>query len=443
MLARSHGLRLDHNQENPGAAALHHHHLPAKTPARAGKGVAGPAPTTGGKALLNTGKGGRVLGAKDRNGGKRDANEPAALLFPGKPSTSQAGCRTPLQQFKTPAARKTLRPASEMVTPATGVRPKHAPPLMLATPDVSVEMDEQPQEEEEESDREVEYAGPSARDYDEPFIPDYPEPDYKTAGYGAALRGMSLAGYEDPAEWEARDAVERGMLKIELDDQIAKREGLDILSTSPTSQPLFPVPPKRRAPLSAKPVNGASALPASSSARGRVPSAASVSSTGAARKPLGSTSSTSSLRRPLASSSTAASSALGAKRPAPSTSSLRANPTRPGSGLSSTKPSLSSASTLRKPLSTASSASSSTLSRPRPRPTPLSLSRPTSSASLRSTTNASAAAAAARGAAKKEQQDQERELGIFGVVDDEGESALLDFGEHGGMEEGFKLDLDL
>lgn len=77
MLARSHGPRLDHNQENP---RLH------KTPARVGKNaaaapLAGPAPVTGGKGVLTqTARSGRVLGAKDRNQGKAGAAGQSVLL---------------------------------------------------------------------------------------------------------------------------------------------------------------------------------------------------------------------------------------------------------------------------------------------------------------------------------------------------------------------------
>lgn len=181
---------------------------------------------TGGKSALQqqTAKSGRVLGAKDRNGGKNGQQgassrclspggafvergrararagvgglasecsmscsrlhetdgspllaDPSTLLFPAKPgaSTSQAqpgpSCapRPVQQQFKTPLPNKTLRPAQELRTPATALRPRHAPALMLGSPDVSMDVDvEQDQHEpQEEEDREVEYAGPSARDY--------------------------------------------------------------------------------------------------------------------------------------------------------------------------------------------------------------------------------------------------------------------------------------
>ncbi|GAA5980886.1 hypothetical protein JCM11641_004755 [Rhodosporidiobolus odoratus] len=433
MLSRSHAPRLDHNQENPGTS---HHHLPTKTPARAGKSAAGPAPLTGGKGLLSTAKTGRVLGTKDRNGGKRDANEPAALLFPGKPQAGPS-C-APTQQFKTPAARKTLlRPAAEMMTPATGVRPKHAPPLVLGTPspDVSMKEDEHRPEEDEESDKEVEYAGPSARDYDEPFIPDHLEPNYKAAAFGEALRGLSLGVYDE--DWNKRDATDRDGFQVEMDDVLTEPEALEISGAAPTSQPIFPIPTKRRARLSAKPSNSSIssvnvAVCTKSAFNSANPSAASST-----RKPLAASSS--SLRRPPSATSTS-STAQRNKRPASTTSSLRATPSmRPGSSLSSTKSSLSS-SILRKPSNVDSTLPSSTLSRPRP--TPLAVSRTGSSASLRtgsSLKSVSSASATGGGSAdKKAHEERERALGVFGVLG-EGEGLLSCEAE--GVEEVFKFDL--
>ncbi|GAA6034478.1 hypothetical protein JCM8097_005349 [Rhodosporidiobolus ruineniae] len=447
MLARSQGLRLDHNRENPGAAGPHH--LPTKTPARAlpGKSVAGPAPTTGGKGLLHTAKGGRVLGAKDRNGGQRDTNEPPALLFPGKPSTSQAGpsC-APTHTFKTPAARKTLRPAVEMVTPATGVRPRHASNLMLATPspDVSMEVDEEQKQEEEDVDREVEYAGASARDYDEPFIPDHPEPDYKTAGFGAALRGMSFSASENAADWAERDALERRLVQIELDE--GPEKPMALTGHSPTSEPLFPAPVRRRAPLTHKPINlltSSSASRTGTAPRVRPTSSMTTSSTASSRKPPSASASLATNRtRPTPTSSTAPTSRpLTSGRSAGSASSSRLG------GLASTKPSLS-ASTARKPASSSSLASApgSTLSRPRP-PPPLCLSRPASSGTLRTgtsmTSKASVTSPSLDSGVEKEVRQQERELGIFGVVDEDDNARLLDFAEASMEHEAFKFDLEL
>ncbi|GAA5867100.1 hypothetical protein JCM8547_006239 [Rhodosporidiobolus lusitaniae] len=446
MLSRSHGLRLDHNQENPTAGPSHH--LPTKTPTRAGKGAASLAPATGGKGPLTTVKGGRVLGVKDRNGGKRDANEPAALLFPNKPSTSQAG--PSCQPFKTPADRKTLRPAAEMCTPATGVRPRNAPPLMLSTPspDVSMEVDEQQPEAEEESDKEVEYAGASARDYDEPFIPDHPEPDYRQAGFGASLRGMPYGLQEDPAEWSERDEIERSNVKVGLDEELKQDAAL---GTSPSSQPFFPIPPKHRAALQLKTTNATSSI--SSTPNASTPNASNTASkrlvpppsSSILRKSLNGATPSSSLRRaPTPSSSRFGAVPSTAKRPtsSTSTSTLRSTaPLRPASSLSSTKPFLAS-STLRKtgePLCPSSVASLS-----RPRGTPLPPSRPGSAASIRSN-----GASGSKGSttstvedAQLKQEQQERELGMFGVVADDLD-ALLDFGEEGALETAFKFDLEL
>ncbi|BGP49047.1 hypothetical protein JCM10450v2_004926 [Rhodotorula kratochvilovae] len=457
MLARSHGPRLDHNQENP------HAHLHHKTPARAGKpsAAAGPAPVTGGKGVLQqTAKGGRVLGAKDRNGGKTGQQDPSALLFTGKPgaSTSQAhagpSCapRPAQQQFKTPLPNKTFRPQQDLRTPATALRPRHAPPQMLGSPDVSMEEDveEQAHEPQEEEDREVEYAGPSARDYDEPYIPDHPEPDYKTAGFGAAVKSMPFVAMEDPADWAREDAQERSLFKAELD--AGMKEHADLASLD-SPQPLFPAP-KRRAPLASKPANAPSAASAALS-RSRAPSTlGGSSSTASARKPaLGASSAA---RRPLAASGTPAST----RRPemTASSSMLRGGAPAPSRlGMSSSKPGLSapskplSAAPQRRPLASVSSASSSSAAT-RPRPPPLTLSRPASSVSLRSAASGSSALrspaqlAAERKAA---QQAAERELGIFGLVDSEGGDVLEGMEDAVGAfrfgdEEGeFRLELDL
>ncbi|TNY20358.1 hypothetical protein DMC30DRAFT_256606 [Rhodotorula diobovata] len=478
MLGRSHSTRFDHNQENPHA----HHPLHHKTPARAGKSsnAPGPAPVTGGKGALlqqqqqQTAKSGRVLGAKDRNGGKAGhQQDPSAVLFPGKPgaSTSQAqagpSCaprpaqQQQQQQFKTPLPNKTLRPAQDMRTPVTGIRPTHAPALMLGSPDVSMdaEVEEDHQEPQEVEDREVEYAGPSARDYDEPYIPDYPEPDYKSAGFGAALKSMPLVAMEDPADWGREDELERASFQARLDDNVP--EHADLLAAA-APQPLFPAP-KRRAPLSAKPAN-TSSLASSTSGRARVPSSlAGSSAAGSARKPLVGSSGTAARRAvaPASASATPGSARLtgGASR-APARGGMQP-PSR--LGLTSSKPGLTTAtkagpstSATSRPLAArppSTSSLSSAGTRPRPPPLSLPLSRPGSSSSLRSAASTTAPLSPAQVAAqrKAEEQAAERELGIFGVVDGEGEGgddlAQLIEGEAGafsfGDEASFSLDLDL
>ncbi|GAA6019841.1 hypothetical protein JCM10207_003718 [Rhodosporidiobolus poonsookiae] len=455
MLARSYGPRLDHNQENPTLGPSHHTLHPTKTPARAGKGAAGPAPVTGGKGV-GTAKAGRVLGAKDRNGGKRDGGDPAGLLFPSKPSTSQAGpsCQPSTSNaFRTPAPLRKLRASVELRTPAPGARPVNAgpPPMLLAEPEpeADAEADEEEKEEEEESDREVEYAGPSARDFDEPFIPDHPVQDYKNAGFGAAFGGMHLGGLADFGEWEREDAAARGSFRAELEEEVAKPSSLNSLGTSPSTQPMFPVPPKRRAPLSSKPSNSSLACPAPGSHK-RTPSGMSTASAlGSVRKAASTASSgASSLRRPLAPSSSS-SSASSTKRPLPATSSLRAaGAARPASSssLASSKPSLS-ASSFRKPAPPSTTPASTSAARPKPKP--LALSRPASAASLRSTgtgarTPVPAPPMSAR-AEREEHDAQERALGAFGVVDTAGADLEMDlgFGDAAMENEGAPFVLDL
>lgn len=53
---------------------------------------------------------------------------------------------------------------------------------------------------------------------DEPFVPEFELPDFATAGFGAAMRGMSLGGGEDYDAWAEIDATERRNTKIEMLD---------------------------------------------------------------------------------------------------------------------------------------------------------------------------------------------------------------------------------
>ncbi|GAA5956140.1 hypothetical protein JCM21900_002607 [Sporobolomyces salmonicolor] len=473
MLARTH--RLDHNQENPHTLPYQSHH-PTKTPAR--QPLAGPsgkaaAPVTGGKGLLHTtGRTGRVLGAKDRNQAKSGAPE-SALLFPGgKPSTSavQAGpsCAPVLstsqrQQFKTPAPSKTFRPLADLQTPATALRPRHAP-MLVASPDVSMEMDaeEEQLEPEEEEDREVEYAGPSGRDYDEPYVPDCPELDYKRAGYGAMLREVSFLGTETHEEWEERDAEERKEMKVEMDELVFLETALDPLVDP--SQPMFPLPPsKRRVPLLTKPPNP----PSSSAARMRTVSALGSSVSGksadaSARKP---STAVPSFRRPNLNPSASAPVTATRRTLGAIDSSLRTSvrPGVPSTALSSTKPSLAaslSSSTARKPLGRAAtrpSSSLSTTSTNGSRPATLALKSTASSSSLRgvggkssSTSISSTATASSHAAARKKmaeaEAEEERALGAFGIVDEvEGSALFADENNSLGaglLEEGFRFDLE-
>lgn len=92
---------------------------------------------------------------------------------------------------------------------------------------------------EELGDIEVEYAGPSASDYgelargrvwitspdappfvDEPYVPDWDEPDYKTAGIGAALRALPFGPLGDVDEWLRHDELERRMYRATLDEEV-------------------------------------------------------------------------------------------------------------------------------------------------------------------------------------------------------------------------------
>ncbi|GAA5992328.1 hypothetical protein JCM10908_000429 [Rhodotorula pacifica] len=485
MLARSHGPGLDHNAENPGG------HLHHKTPARpiAGKSANhtnAAAPATVGKgALQNTARSGRVLGAKDRNlskGSDQPGQDATGLLFTtGKPSTSQSQAQagpsscaprpTQQQPFKTPLPNKTLRrPApQDLRTPATALRPKRAPLLEPDSPDVSMEVDTEhdQKEPEEEEDREVEYAGASARDYDEPYVPDWDEPDYKTAGIGAAIRAIPWAKLGDIDEWLQQEELERRMYKATLDDEIPAPAFLQ--GQDDENQPMFPLP-KVRAPLAGKSSNQSDALARSA----RTGLASSTSSrpnltASTARKPLGSSAAA---RLPPAS---------GPTRPRPplshtsSQSSLRAGAlqrsTAQASSASMPPPA---AAPARKPLAGSSAAgstatarlasSTSAVPRPtRPRLAPMGSARTISSPAVtnRLISPATAAVSAAEMAAKRkaELEAVERALGAFGVVDTDGSgaNALLSGLEEDGLaargfgdealvpavENDFRLELDL
>ncbi|GAA5909298.1 uncharacterized protein JCM6883_005835 [Sporobolomyces salmoneus] len=448
----------DHNQENPYAAGpsthhnpqqqqSHHHH---KTPARPhGKG---PAPVTGGKGAALTSTIGRgVLGRKDGNQGKGGGSgKDSALLFPSKPSTSQQQ-----QSFKTPAPKpRSLRPLADLQTPATALRPKRAP-VLVPSPEAEreVEVDVEAEEEtklREMLDQEVEYAGPSATDYEEPYEPECEVTDYKKANYGEFLRTMCFTGVETHEEWEARDAIERQHIEFPLEDTIQ----LDSDLIEEESTTLFPVPashaPPRRAPLQSKPSTNA----LSSSVR-------SCATTVPARKPL--VPSSSSTRRPLLQStqsapSTATQRALASSRqPTTSTSLSRSTTSKPIGSTSIRRPLAASMST--RPTSSLSQTSSSSTSRARPPPPSRAASssvRKTSSTTLRQSSLVSAQRTQAETEAKKlreRREEEERKLGAFGLTEDvDGvEGMLLEGMELGGGgfgkgwgEDGeeFRLDLD-
>ncbi|GAA5960197.1 hypothetical protein JCM3765_002504 [Sporobolomyces pararoseus] len=447
MLQRPRGL--DHNQENPYAAGpSHHNSLNHKTPARPhGKG---PAPVTGGKAAATSTIGRGILGRKDGNQGKGGGGpgKDSALLFPSKPSTSTAGPSQQQQQpFKTPAPKpRSLRPLADLQTPATALRPKRAP-VLVPSPEVEreVEIDVEAEQEaklQEMMDREVEYAGPSATDYEEPYEPECEVTDYKKANYGDILRAMSFNGIETYAEWEARDALERKEMEFPLEEPIKVDSDAEV---EDDSQPLFPIPASsapRRAPLATKTSN--KALPSS------VRSSATLTST---RKPLNPSAST--LRRPglpssLSAPSTATRRALGVQ-PASSSSLSRSTTTSNGPAPLSRKALAASTST--RPTSSLSRQSSSSSIRPRPNPLVSNTLRKASSSSLRSAPHSSTSTAQKAQAEEAKRlrelrQEEERKLGAFGVTD-EGIDDLLEgmdlgqagfgFGDDG---EEFKLDLD-
>ncbi|ORY89674.1 hypothetical protein BCR35DRAFT_300085 [Leucosporidium creatinivorum] len=249
MLSRSQRSNL--NQENPQLRPHSNSLHPTKTPAR--QALAGPSKSglTGGKGLQTTTAkaAGRVLGAKDGNKGKGAAE--STLLFPGKTSTSTSSAGPSCAPVK-PAPAPFL--PSQLRTPSPGLH-KFAPLSFSPEVEPDVEVEQEEQELDLSEDREVQLAGKSSADYDEPFEPDFPLPNFKAAGFGAAFRATPFFPCEDLAEWEKRDEEERKAFKAELDEEIIKDDFIDSLFDS--TKPIFPVP-KRQA-LSSKTTNTSSA----------------------------------------------------------------------------------------------------------------------------------------------------------------------------------------
>jgi len=129
--------------------------------------------------------------------------------------------------------------------------------------------------------------------------------------------------------------------------------------------------------------------------------------------------------------------------------------TKSGPTTTARTPSASASSGASRPLlarapSTSSSLLGTSTVRPRPPPLALPLSRPASSSSLRSansTTAAPLSPAQVAAQRKADEQAAERELGVFGLVEDDGaDLAAIEAGTDAfqfGDEESFKLDLDL
>ena len=453
------------------------------------------------------------------------------LLFPGaKPSTSQAqagpsSCAPrPAQQqqqqpFKTPLPNKTLRRLApqDLRTPATALRPKRAPPLELDSPDVSMEadVDQQPVEPQEEEDREVEYAGASARDYgallspprirqrsgkeahdqhrtltDEPYVPDWDEPNYKTAGIGAALRAIPWGKLGDVDEWLQQEELERRMFKATLDDEVPAPAcesqtsycrcqpamltlpRADLHDQDDADQPMFPLP-KVRAPLAGKSRNQVGSSATSTRPRPGAPAPGNAGlNASSTRKPLGASAAA---RLPMS---------AGPNRPRPPLSQTSSQTSLRASAMQRSSPQASSTmmpppSMTRKPLtsqaiggsSSAARLASSTNSAPirptRPRLAPTGLGRAMSSPAVtmnrlggpaqQQGSSVSAAQLAAN--RRAELEAAEKALGAFGIVDSisAGVDALISELEDDGLaargfgdealvpaaDSEFRLDLDL
>ncbi|KAK4703972.1 hypothetical protein P7C70_g2243, partial [Phenoliferia sp. Uapishka_3] len=412
------------NQENSAQpAALQH---PTKTPLRqqsqplkpgltGGKARAG----GGGEGLLQTAKGGRVLGHKDGNQGKSgaDANIPVKVT---KPSASTSG-PIPVSPIAGPAPSSALlsptpQPIlpSHLRTPSPGLH--RFASLSLLSPDVEneVEMEEEAPEE-EELDREVEYAGLSSVDYDEPYEPDFPMPDFKSADYGTLLRGLPMSNLDGHEAWEAQDAIDRESFKFTLDSELPSPDSKRA-RVEEASEPLFPS--AQRLALAPKSINStrpvATSRPLLSSSRKPVNTNTPGSKAVSARAPLSSSIS----RRPLDSANRLL---VSAQTPKPkwgttSTSAI-ATPSRSSSSASIARPPPSSVSRPTPPPSAVSRTPLTTTRKPliaSNRLVPATQRKPSSS--LTTLTEGSPVGPITPSSRIVASEEEERELGIWGVT---------------------------
>ncbi|KAL8276248.1 hypothetical protein RQP46_011365 [Phenoliferia psychrophenolica] len=410
-----HSQRHRANQENPHASQAAQQHHPTKTPLRQqgqAHGHGGPMKgmLTGGKGLVGldgTAKGGRVLGNKDGNQGKGSGSVQLTVTKPA--------------HLSPPPAPSSVLPA-HLRTPSPGVHRFAA--LSLASPEVEIEEAEpEPEEEEDLGDREVELAGESAADYDEPYEPSFPMPDFKKEGYGALLRALPMTGIEGHDAWTAQDELDRLATKIAPD--VAAPE---IARPDESSLPLFPLPKTQRSRILApKSSNNALALGA-----GRLPPTpfarkALTAGPVPTPKPKPQWGAKSSAPTPTSRFATAPS------RPTPASRPLAPFSRPPPSSSSSSSVSVSVSTTLRHPVPNT------------PRLVPTSSQRATSLSSksmpsLRAVKKASSSSLAtlpeSQAAPAPSIRDAESDLGIWGLVDED--PSLFEDEE---LDEGFRFEL--
>lgn len=322
---------------------------------------------------------------------------------------------------------------------------------------------------------------------DEPYVPDWDEPNYKTAGIGAALRAIPWGKLGDVDEWLQQEELERRMFKATLDDEIPApaceceilyRHLARVILTPPRAdlhdqddgdQPMFPLP-KVRAPLAGKSRNQVHSPATSTRLRPGAPAPGQAGlSASNTRKPLGASAAA---RLPMS---------AGPNRPRPplaqtsSQSSLRASAMQRSSAQASSTI-MPPPSTTRKPLTSqaiggpptvarlASSTNSAPMRPTRPRLAPTGSGRAMSSPALSvnrlggpAQQGSSVSAAHLAAHRRAELEAAEKALGAFGIVDSDnaGVDALLSELEDDGLAArgfgdealvpaaDFRLDLDI
>ncbi|KAK4054130.1 hypothetical protein OIV83_001155 [Microbotryomycetes sp. JL201] len=192
----------------------------------------------------------RVLGRKDGNQGRGAGDDTQqqppqhngkGLLKLEAPDAGPAAGPSSQALLSPPQTRQL--PAAQYRTPSPGVR---RPAILNFSPELDIEPELEPEEDEIDFDQEVEYAGKSALAYDEPFV-DESLPDFKTAGIGAALRSLPLTPCEDYDEWAKKNDLDIRAHKVTLDEDV-----LPLPVADHDNQPVFPLP---RKPLQTKSSN--------------------------------------------------------------------------------------------------------------------------------------------------------------------------------------------
>ncbi|KAK4054346.1 hypothetical protein OIO90_003579 [Microbotryomycetes sp. JL221] len=203
--------------------------------------------------------GAKVLGRKDVNLAKsvngslqRQAEPSNAKLPTFKSEQNVERTAAPIEQtsamLSPPPTKQAL--SAEFRTPSPGVRRSA---VLNFSPESELESQMEPEEPPIDLDQEVEYAGPSALAFEEPFY-DPNIPDFKTTGFGETIRALPLLPCEDYDEWATKNDEEIRMHKVELDFESLEFDKNNAQHHSDdTSRPAFPLP--KRTALQAKSSN--------------------------------------------------------------------------------------------------------------------------------------------------------------------------------------------